>query len=143
MLFGHGELERYLGEFDFNREFLAIGGCSAADINSALFGVTELRNAVCHFGGRYWNSVARYDRLLADSQTLLVRLQDERRALKIRRLRDELREEAEKSLTEVEALGHLAVLPYPLPARPYHHKWLLESMDDCGQDDIHQYLTGN
>lgn len=142
MLFGHGELERYLGEFDFNREFLAIGGCSAADINSALFGVTELRNAVCHFGGRYWNSVARYDRLLADSQTLLVRLQDERRALKIRRLRDELREQAEKSLAEVEALGNLVALPYPLPVRPYHHQRLLERMGEYGKDDVHQYLTG-
>lgn len=140
MLFGYKELEERLGKSDL-RMYLAIGGCSATLIGSALFGIVNLRNALCHFGRRYWDELRVYDDLLAKSQNLLVRLQDEKRAFKVRKLRDELRVEADKALQEVEALGYLAVLPYSLPPKPYHHGQLFRELEYRNKGDIYQYLA--
>ncbi|RYP53645.1 hypothetical protein DL768_001425 [Monosporascus sp. mg162] len=124
VLFGYSELESRIGErwHEYSMDFLANGGFSSSDVVSALFDMPTVRNKVCHFGGRCSDDLKTYDSDLAICQRLAVTLKDERRALKIRRLRDQLRVEAEKVLAEIESLHDLAALPYARPWKRHHVK---------------------
>ncbi|RYP64901.1 hypothetical protein DL770_009109 [Monosporascus sp. CRB-9-2] len=124
VLFGYSELERCIGERwqEYSMDFLANGGFSASDVVSALFDMPIVRNKVCHFGGRFSDDLKTYDSDLATCQRLAVTLKDERRAFKIRRLRDLLRAEAETVLAEIESLQDLAALPYARPWKRHHVK---------------------
>ncbi|RYP49758.1 hypothetical protein DL769_011047 [Monosporascus sp. CRB-8-3] len=124
VLFGYSELERRIGErwHEYSMDFLANGGFSASDVVSALFDMPTVRNKVCHFGGRCSDDLKTYDSDLTTCQKLAVTLKDERRAFKIRQLRDQLRVEAEKVLAEIESLQDLATLPYARPWKRHHVK---------------------
>lgn len=116
VLFGHAELRKLLGGYEYyHRDFLAVRGSSAYDVNSALFKMTPVRNAVCHFWTNTCSSVPSYDHPLAACQRLAVVLQDEKRAFKIRAIRDRLRREVDRALEEIDSLKFFAVLPYARP----------------------------
>ncbi|KAK5742846.1 hypothetical protein LTR17_003094 [Elasticomyces elasticus] len=103
-------------------------------LNSLLSSITDivyLRNAVAHPGR---HSGARLDNLVEKVQTLAVHVGDERRAFKIRALRDDIQGMLKRMLAEIEAFEPLAGLPYA-PPWPVHHQVLLHQVaskyDSC------------
>ena len=119
VLFGWTELEKTFYIHDTTK--FSIKTSRWHDIWDAMLDMVEVRNSVAHFGGRYWNDNETYDRLLANCQRLAVRVYDERRAFKIREIRDKLRKEADRTLQSIERLSWLDALPYARPWE-YHHE---------------------
>lgn len=104
--FGRSELEHVSisgDDYDINEHI-----CGRSHPIGPMVGVVDLRNRVAH-PGRMTNRGLDYYLQLA--QRLAVRLLDEPRALKIRKLRDTVQAEARKSLAEIEAVDLLASLP--------------------------------
>ena len=86
----------------------------------ALSSLTHVRNSYCHFRGG--GDARDLDGDLASVQKLPVAVGDEDRAMRARGLRDQLKEAAEQSLTELKTLGLLSSLPYHggLDWAPHH-----------------------
>ncbi|KAJ2988806.1 hypothetical protein NUW58_g3784 [Xylaria curta] len=78
----------------------------------ALFDVVPLRNAMCHPEGYVLRDAERLDRLLSDAQLAVVLMNDEKHAMEIREIRDELRIEGEKSMQNINDLYYLVILPF-------------------------------
>ncbi|KAK8075514.1 hypothetical protein PG997_010177 [Apiospora hydei] len=108
--------------------------------SSALRCVTPLRNAVCHYMPEQWDVVG-YDRLLQNTQALVVALSDEPRALQVRELRDELRRLAAKTRQEIESLGFASVTPFRREWNP-HHEWFLQNVAARADHGVQEYHHG-
>lgn len=76
---------------------------------------------------RYHKQFGGDDGLLKRCQKLAVVLKDERRAFRIRKIRDILHVQAATIMTEVRALRLLAILPFAQPWK-YYHRGLLGSV---------------
>lgn len=122
VLFGFSELESCLGRNNYPINGLGIGTSSSEDVYKAALGMVDVRNNVCHFGGRGWSALNTYDDLMKRCQKLAVTVQDEKRSFKIRKIRDLLREEAERTFAEIEELGNFAALPCAKPWKPNHER---------------------
>lgn len=120
VLFGFSELESCLGRNTYHTKDLGIGTSSSEDIYEAALGMVDVRNNVCHFGGRAWSDLKTYDDLMERCQKLAVTVQDAKRSFKIRNIRDLLREEADRTFAEIEELGNLAALPCSKPWKQHH-----------------------
>ena len=118
--FGRGELYRGFGNEDFPSEANEMCGQPRANVVLRVLDVVFLRNAVCHPGHRTTREV---DRLLEQAQALAVVLQDGTRAFKIRKLRDELQNEATKAYEEIEAFTGLATLPFAKEWAMHHQRF--------------------
>ncbi|KAK8016667.1 hypothetical protein PG993_014856 [Apiospora rasikravindrae] len=77
-----------------------------------------LRNEISHFSGRL--TAATYDRLLRYAQEVAVALNDAPRAIKLRALREELRDVAAETLQEIENLGCASIVHVPHYWKPNH-----------------------
>ena len=118
--FGREELYRGFGNEDFPSEANEMCGQPRANVILRVLDVVFLRNAVCHPGHRTTREV---DRLLEQAQALAVVLQDGTRAFKIRKLRDELQNEATKAYEEIEAFTGLASLPFAKEWAMHHQRF--------------------
>lgn len=96
-----GELQGILGTFDVDKICVDDKDCGFKNYLArvTLLEVADLRNTIHH--GNH-ETLVRVDVLLCRAQKLAVILMDEREAMKIRQLRDQLRQEAEKAMTEIE-----------------------------------------
>lgn len=121
--FGTGDLERAVGTAEFWSDLDARCRFRSSPMGYGSL-VTDLRNAVCHPLHRQTKEV---DKFIQMAQSLAVALLDERRAFKLRKLRDHVQAEALKAHREIEDLEALATLPY---ARPWalHHQRLFSSV---------------
>ncbi|KAI1844845.1 hypothetical protein JX266_009073 [Neoarthrinium moseri] len=108
-LLGRKELENLLYDADAPLE---IETSDYSMIRQFLMEVVPLRNAVCHFGAYRYSEAETYDNLLRKAHMLTVTLYDERRALMVRNLREEVHKKAEETVAELLALSSLAVLPF-------------------------------
>ena len=120
VLFGFSELESCLGRNTYHPKDLGIGTSSSEDVYQAALSMVDVRNNVCHFGGRVWSDLKTYDDLMERCQRLAVTVQDDKRSFKIRKIRDLLHEEAERTFAEIEELGNLAALPCSKPWKQHH-----------------------
>lgn len=132
---GRTELQEIFGGENVPlRQYNNLCGGPSMTVNGAILSLPELRNTVAH-SNRVGLVVA--DGLLQDVQYLAVVLQDERRALKVRQLRDALQAEAHKALREIEAL--YSIMWDPLNSRRQwriHHQLtfreVLAYRNSCG-----------
>ncbi|KAI0097288.1 hypothetical protein GGR51DRAFT_566614 [Nemania sp. FL0031] len=117
---GRNELMAWLGECPQAR--FALNGKSASTVFNAVLDVVPLRNAVCHPCGNTFEAAESVDRLIRLSQALAVTLGDEKRAFEVRQLRDDLRDEANRSVQDVLDLYYMSTQPYsPGIECKYHH----------------------
>ncbi|KAK3377564.1 hypothetical protein B0H63DRAFT_524852 [Podospora didyma] len=122
---GYSELELYTGTWSWARE-----------IKRELEAFSQLRNCVCH--PRALDRPRQYEIYLTIAHRLVVKLDDERRAMKIRKLRDTLRREAERTLDDLRARAHLAETPLSGSVEwKIQHERLLSSI--CSQTDTSNY----
>ncbi|RYO96416.1 hypothetical protein DL765_011606 [Monosporascus sp. GIB2] len=120
--FGRAEMESCLGSLP--TEQLGARGTRASGVRYAVEEMANLRNAVCQFRGNTAHTPPDIDRLLKHAQCLAVELRDEPRALKVRGLRDALRQRAEEELREIEEIDPLATLPLFQPRWKVHQELL-------------------
>ena len=90
-------------------------------LTHAMVGVTDLRNTLAH---QNRVSLAMVDVLITRAQKLAVVCMDEKRAMKLRRLRDELRMHAEKAVADINEKYHGTWGPFQPKGRqwPLHHQ---------------------
>ncbi|KXT00502.1 hypothetical protein AC578_4089 [Pseudocercospora eumusae] len=94
----------------------------------AMDGVISLRNILCH--PSYVRDLQQLDALLRSAQELLVKVEDEERALKVRGLRDRVQEEAREIVKEIERREGLKMLPGDQQSPwPIHVQLMFESID--------------
>ncbi|RYO97213.1 hypothetical protein DL764_007354 [Monosporascus ibericus] len=116
--FGRTEMESCLCSLPTKQ--LGARATRASGIKCAIEEMADMRNAVCHFRGNTAHTPPDIDKLLKYAQCLAVELRYEPRALKIRGLRDALRQRAEE-LREIEVLvpfGRFASLPAEVEGPP-------------------------
>ncbi|KAK7914162.1 hypothetical protein PG985_011865 [Apiospora marii] len=113
-------IEEYIGRWQHDH---TPPGVTFLGATPALRCVKHVRNAVCHFRPVDW-AVKDYDRLLQYSHAVAVALNDEPRAIKVRELRDELRDVAAETLSDIQNLGLTSVAPCRREWEP-HHEWFL------------------
>ncbi|KAK3114871.1 hypothetical protein LTR53_006369 [Teratosphaeriaceae sp. CCFEE 6253] len=123
--FGRQELEYAFGSTQFSRYTAQLGCRARNNIMWDIRNLVGLRNAVSH---PYRTSNEDVDMHIQRAQKLAIAVGDEPRAMKLRRLRDELHEALDLSLAEIEAYEPFAALPY---ARPWalHHQVLLHDYE--------------
>lgn len=127
--FGRNELLVQFGDDPSDSrvdDYFGYRGNSSWRVYSLLFDIVGLRNATCHF---HVDTVEVIDRHLEHVQLLAVELYDEQRAIAVRALRDELRQEAEDVLDDMSALEPLSVLPFPEHTWEEHHETMLRLVD--------------
>ncbi|KAI0097289.1 hypothetical protein GGR51DRAFT_566615 [Nemania sp. FL0031] len=101
---------------------------SRGTIYNKLLGVVPLRNAVSHPSEETFENSQEVDEYIRLSQALAVALGDDKRAFEVRKLRDDLRDEANRSAQDLLDLYHISCLPYCPGIRcQYHHIRLFES----------------
>ncbi|KAK5694764.1 hypothetical protein LTR97_009354 [Elasticomyces elasticus] len=126
--FGREEVAADFPDFE---DALRLRHDSLYSLLSCVTDIISLRNAVAHPGR---HSGAGLDNLIEKVQTLAVHVGDERRAFKIRALRDDIQGMLKRMLAEIEAFEPLAGLPYA-PPWPVHHQVLLHQVtstyDSC------------
>ncbi|KAK4896875.1 hypothetical protein LTR27_005122 [Elasticomyces elasticus] len=126
--FGREEVAADFPDFE---DALRLRHDSLNSLLSCITDIISLRNAVAHPGR---HSGAGLDNLIEKVQTLAVHVGDERRAFKIRALRDDIQSMLKGMLAEIEAFEPLAGLPYA-PPWPVHHQVLLHQVaskyDSC------------
>ncbi|KAK3648196.1 hypothetical protein LTR56_007608 [Elasticomyces elasticus] len=126
--FGREEVAADFPDFE---DALRLRHDSLYSLLSCVTDIIFLRNAVAHPGR---HSGAGLDNLVEKVQTLAVHVGDERRAFKIRALRDDIQGMLKRMLAEIEAFEPLAGLPYA-PPWPVHHQVLLHQVtstyDSC------------
>lgn len=141
VLFGFSELASCLrGTETSHMGFLAVRGSCADTVRNALFDMVSVRNDICHYGNRYHKKFGGDDGLLKRCQKLAVVLKDERRAFRIRKIRDILHVQAATIMTEVGALRLLAILPFAQPWK-YYHRGLLGSVHFSKGYEPYNYHT--
>ncbi|KAI1127875.1 hypothetical protein F5Y10DRAFT_292556 [Nemania abortiva] len=122
---GRNELMSWLGEYPDQR--LASNGYAAYTVYHGLLDVVYLRNAISHPCGETFSDPERVDALMKRSQHLAIVLGDEKRAFEVRQLRDDLREEAHRSVQDVLDLYYMSSLPYSTGIEcAYHHEKLFQ-----------------
>jgi hypothetical protein len=96
----------------------------------AMVGVTDLRNTLAH---QNRVSLSWVDVLITRAQKLAVVCGDEKRAMKARRLRDELRTLAEKVVVEISEKYHGTWGPFPSEGRQWalHHQRTFHDLIDA------------
>ena len=110
--FGRGELYQVVGDEEYPTKANNMCEQPRSAVVYRILEVADLRNAICHPGPCTTRSV---DNLIQTAQGLAVVLQDEKRAFKIRKLRDELQSHAAESYNKIETYAALACLPYAKP----------------------------
>ncbi|KAF7186491.1 hypothetical protein HII31_12193 [Pseudocercospora fuligena] len=93
-------------------------------IADAMFSIIPLRNILCH--PSYVQDLKCLDSLLKSAQGLLVLLDDERRALEVRGLRERIQEEAREILSEIERREGFKTLPGDEEPWPIHIQLMFE-----------------
>lgn len=90
-------------------------------VRDAILDISELRNTLAH---QNHNCLATVDALITRAQKLAVILLDDKRAMKLRRLRDELRINAVKAVAEIEETFYGNLGPYAPKGRQWalHHQ---------------------
>ncbi|KAK4953725.1 hypothetical protein LTR10_008329 [Elasticomyces elasticus] len=123
--------EEVAADFPDFKDALRLRNDGLNSLLSCITDIISLRNAVAHPGR---HSGAGLDNLIEKVQTLAVHVGDERRAFKIRALRDDIQSMLKRMLAEIEAFEPLAGLPYA-PPWPVHHQVLLHQVtskyDNC------------
>ncbi|KAJ8132303.1 hypothetical protein O1611_g1327 [Lasiodiplodia mahajangana] len=123
---GRDELMSWLGYC--GSQHLARNGYSSSTVYSRLLDVVPLRNAVSHPSEDTFEDPEQVDHLVSLSQALAVVLGDEDRAFQLRKIRDDLRDEANRSLQDVLDLWEMSFQPYhPGIECQYHHIKLFEA----------------
>lgn len=118
---GRNELLSWMGEYP--DPCMGRNGSTAYQIRRALLDVVPLRNAISHPSSGYFRSPRRIEALLKSAQEVAVILVDERRAFELRKLRDELCDEANRSVQDIVDLYHLTLQPHgPKLQFKYHHE---------------------
>lgn len=113
---GQSELQDIFGGEDKPRtNYNNMCGGPSSTVNGAILSLPELRNTVAH---QNLVGLRTADGLLEDAQHLAVVLKDERRAFKVRDLRDTLQTEALKALEEIKSVNY--ILCDPLNS---HRQW--------------------
>ena len=87
-------------------------GISTYRVHHQLRSLVALRNIVCHFRGDAHHEANGIDWVLEAAQSFAVVLMDERRARKIRGLRDALRDRAMLEYKEIEDMQFFADMPF-------------------------------
>lgn len=107
-------------------------------LHTALHDMRQLRNTVCHGAHQHLRIVDVY---LTRAQKLAVILGDEKSALKIRKLRDQLRIEAQKALAEIETvfLGSWGPMASPTTWRIHHQRLFQQAVDDLACNARSEY----
>ena len=128
----YGEITDALGDdgSKLRGPLCAFGG---ENVFRALAQASSIRNAVCHpcltmTRGLKFGKNPGIDNLLETAQNVAVILMDEKRAFRIRALRDRVQTEAAKALGEIEAYESLALLPNAVPWK-LHHQRLFEDVN--------------
>lgn len=134
----------YLSDVDFSRDkfhqfiqrmpisSFAFGHSKPRRVRQKLYNLVGLRNLVCHFNGA--QDVRHMDVHLETVHELAVLFYDEPRAILARALRDRLREEAERTLQEIEILTMLTTLPNAGHSWLLHHKnTVRDAVDELGR----------
>ncbi|KAK3680340.1 hypothetical protein LTR37_021319 [Vermiconidia calcicola] len=126
--FGREELSGAFGDEEYPREANEMCGQPRGTVIHCVLDVAYLRNAVCHPGH---HTPQELDRLIRRSQALAVILQDESRAFKVRKLRDQLQAETLKAFHEIKAYVGLASLPFakswPIYQQHFFHSMRLDT----------------
>jgi hypothetical protein len=105
-----------------------------ADIlKDAMVGVTDLRNTLAH---QNRVGLSMVDILITRVQKLAVVCMDENRAMKVRRLRDELRLHAEKAVADIDEKFHGTWGPFQSKGRQWalHHQRTFHDLTDAYRD---------
>lgn len=124
---GRLELTDWLG--DTPRSKLARNGHDAHTIYYAILDVVYLRNEISHPFGGALRDPRHVDWSLRSVQRLAVVLGDEKRAFEVRKLRDMLRDEAHRSMQDLQDLYHLTLQPYsPKMQYKFHHVVLFKNV---------------
>ncbi|KAK8072746.1 hypothetical protein PG996_006094 [Apiospora saccharicola] len=124
VLLGFSEIEKYLAYWHTD----TVPPVSETHIRGSLVGVTDLRNAICHFRPKDW-FVHEYDSLIKKAQVAVIGLDDEPRTFKIRALRDELKAIAEETLKEIEEIGIASITPCHRDWKPHHERFFQSLLD--------------
>lgn len=133
--FGLTEIESTIGNWGGRRSNDGLPTTPPKDIVGAIERVTYLRNAIAHPSV---HSTSGIDGLMQDAQRLACALEDESRARRIRRLRDDLQKVAEKSFEEIVAYELLSYLPERRPWALHHQSFFLSIISDkhIGEDRL-------
>ncbi|KAI0401995.1 hypothetical protein F4802DRAFT_600521 [Xylaria palmicola] len=125
VLLGRDEMNRWTDPLDTSRE--TFNGYKAYEIHDALLNVVHLRNAISHPHSSELGHPETLDRLLQWAQDAVIKLGDEKRALEIRGIRDDLVAEAKTSLRDIQDLYHLAAQPFceAIEVEWHHERMLL------------------
>ncbi|ROV94807.1 hypothetical protein VMCG_08864 [Cytospora schulzeri] len=117
-------MERQLGEYGRSSRILQLRANSPDMARRTVFDVVQLRHLVSHYdsSGPAVLHLPTVDKHLKNVQKLAIHLYDGDRAAEARGLRAELREAAEATLREVEAIELLAALPFAGYPWSYHHE---------------------
>jgi hypothetical protein len=102
-------------------------------LTSAMIGVTDLRNTLAH---QNRVNLAMVDILLTRAQKLAVVCGDERRAMRLRGLRDELRMHAEKAVTNIDEKYYGTWGPFQPKGRQWalHHQRTFHDLTKAFKD---------
>ncbi|KAI2618299.1 hypothetical protein GGS26DRAFT_602850 [Hypomontagnella submonticulosa] len=140
---GRTELE-HLVLFAFSSKEVVIGGrhIHRQDLESILGDLTLMRNKVCHFGNASsrFLSLASCEYYMQAVQSLAILFEDEKRAFKVRKLRDRMVARVEKIPKQYEQMLLLTELPF---ARPWgaHVEEVFEHFLRNGVDED-EYIKG-
>lgn len=99
-------------------------------VHASIYDLIRFRNAICHYSTGSCVGLLTVDEWLKDVQKLAIQLYDEKRALAVRELRDELRQAVADATADIEALEPLNMLPFAGYRWEASHEAMFELVHD-------------
>ncbi|KAK4618344.1 hypothetical protein CLAFUW4_11883 [Fulvia fulva] len=130
--FGNSELEHCFGNSYCPSQQNGMCGLPPAITLATIYSVIDLRNAVCHPTPGVTQHI---DRLMQRAQDLTVTLLDETRAMRVRRLRDDIQKDATRGLDDIAALEPLSWLPDTTSWALHHQIYFQQILTDLKRGD--------
>lgn len=123
--FEWGELSQTWGSASTHYSVLKFRATEPHLVWDTMRKVIQLRHTTSHYSPSsdlFPSSLSEVDKHLKNVQKMAIQFYDEQSALKARKLRDELKQAAQDTFKELEALGTLVSLPYAGYPWKHHHE---------------------